>query len=60
MTVRDRFAFVLQQPEKKYDSGNSKFIFEIKHIKSEGILVKKIRVVDSHELEYPGEKPYRV
>jgi hypothetical protein len=44
MTVRDRFAFVLQQPEKKYDSGNSKFIFEIKHIKSEGIQIGRAHV----------------
>ena len=57
MTVADRFAFVLQQPEKKYDSGNSKFVFEIKHMKSDGILVRKVQVADDQPREYTGEKP---
>ncbi|PKN79007.1 MAG: hypothetical protein CVU51_15360, partial [Deltaproteobacteria bacterium HGW-Deltaproteobacteria-1] len=63
MTVGDRFAFVLQQPEKKYDSGNSKFVFEIKHMKSDGILVRKVQIADGHLSEFAGEKSdilYRV
>jgi tetratricopeptide (TPR) repeat protein len=57
MTVGDRVAFVLQQPEKKYDSKNSKFVFEIKHMKSDGILVRKMRVVDGQPRKYAEEKP---
>ncbi len=46
MNADDKFAFVLDNPQKEYDAENSRFIFEIKRFEHNGVILKDFRVGD--------------